>query len=108
MVISRNLSKQANHSGHALAESFVLTLNLQAEIVLAIIQTLVMVSLMNFNIQNQMTHAQLLANMTASYLNALNLGMKLTGNKESAISYANETSCAGWKAKAQAIKLWNA
>ena len=62
---------------------------------------------MNSTHQNEMTTAQLIANMTASYLNALNLGLTLTGNKESAISYANEKTCAGWKAKAQAIKLWN-
>ena len=68
---------------------------------------MIMVLVMNSTNQNEMTHAQLLTTMTASYLKALNLGMMLTGNKDSAISYADETSSAGWKAKAQAISLWN-
>lgn len=65
-----------------------------------------MISGMNSTHQNEMSLSQLLEKMTAGYLRALNMGLALKGSKEAAIAYADETTCAGAKAKAQALSRW--
>ena len=61
---------------------------------------------MNSSHQSEISLSQLLEKMTDSYLRALNLGLTLKGSKEAAIAYADETTCAGTKAKAQALSRW--
>lgn len=61
---------------------------------------------MNSTHQNEMTAAQLMETMTASYLRALNLGLAITGSKAGAITHADATSSAGAGAKAAAMSRW--
>jgi hypothetical protein len=61
---------------------------------------------MNSTHQNEMTTAQLIETMAASYLRALNLGLAVTGSKSGAVAYAEATSTAGIKAKTAALSRW--
>jgi hypothetical protein len=65
-----------------------------------------MISGMNSTNQNEMTIAQLVETMAASYLRALNLGLATTGSKSGAVAHADATSTAGIKAKAVALGRW--
>ena len=61
---------------------------------------------MNSTHQNEMTTAQLIETMAASYLRALNLGLAVTGSKSGAVVHADATSTAGIKAKTVALARW--